>query len=62
VARNGHDTLTIAHDNMLSLRCYSKAGFFERPHGVEMIDARDLRQGLDGNFDFANVFAAKLFF
>jgi hypothetical protein len=45
VARSGHDALTIAHDDVLSLSHYAKAGLFERAHGVQVIDAGDLRQG-----------------
>jgi hypothetical protein len=57
---NGHDALTVAHDNVLALAHYSEPGLFERAHGVEVIDAWDLGQGLEGYFDFANVLAAQL--
>ena len=58
--RNGHDALTVAHDDVLALAHYSKPGFFERAHGVKVIDAWDLGQDLEDYFDFANVLAAQL--
>ena len=58
MTRYGHDALTVAHDDVLPLADDPESGFFERAHGVEMVDARDLGQGLDGYFDFANVLAA----
>lgn len=45
VARNRHDTLTIAHDDMLALTHDMESGLFERAHGVEVTDAWDLGQG-----------------
>ena len=60
MARNSNNAQTVAHDDVLPLAHDPEASFLERANGVEMIDARDLRQGLDGYFDFANVLAAKL--
>ena len=45
VARNRHDTLTIAHDDMLALAHDTESGLFKRVHGVEVTDAWDLGQG-----------------
>lgn len=45
MARNGHDALAVAHDNVLPLTHDPKTGLFECAHGVEMIDAGDLGQG-----------------
>ena len=58
--RYGQDALTIAHDNVLSLAHHAETGLFECAHGVEVTDARDLGQGLDGYFNFANILAPKL--
>jgi len=44
--------LALAHD--------PKAGFLQRAHGFEVIYAGDLRQGLEDNFDFSDIFASKL--
>ena len=41
-------------------RTTRKPAFFECAHGVEVTDARDLGQGLDGYFNFANILAPKL--
>lgn len=60
VAGNRHDALTVAHDDVLSLTDDLETGLLERPHGVEVIDARDLWQGLDDHFDFADVLATEL--
>ena len=45
VARNRHDTLTIAHDDMLALAHDTESALLERAHGVEVTDAWDLGQG-----------------
>jgi hypothetical protein len=60
MAGNSHDALTVAHDDVLALAHNSEAGLFKRAHGVEVVDAWDLGQGLYGYFDFANILAAQL--
>ena len=60
VARNRHDALTVAHDDVLALTHDSESGLLECAHGVEVIDAWDLGQGLDSHFDFANFLSAQL--
>ncbi len=44
VARNGHDALTIAHDDVLSLTRNAESGLLQCAHGVEVIDAGYLGQ------------------
>ena len=44
VTRNGHDALTVAHDDVLSLTHDPETSLLQRAYGVEMIDAADLRQ------------------
>ena len=44
VPRDGNDTHTIAHDNMLSLTRDMKAGLLERAYSVKVIDAWEARQ------------------
>jgi hypothetical protein len=60
MARNGHDVLTVAHDDVLALAHHSEPRLFEDTHSVKVIDARDLGQGLNGYFDFANILTAEL--
>ena len=44
VTENGHDALTIAHDDVLALTHDPETGLFQYAHGVEVIDAGDLGQ------------------
>lgn len=44
VAWNNHDSLAVAHDDVLALAHDSKAGLLECSYGVEVIDAGNLRQ------------------
>jgi hypothetical protein len=60
MARDRHDPLAVAHDDVLALAHDLEAGLLQRTHGVEMIDAWDLGQGSDDNFDFANILTAQL--
>jgi hypothetical protein len=60
VARDRHDALSVAHDDVLSLAHEPEAGFLECAYGVQVIDARDLGQGLDDHFDLADVLAPEL--
>ena len=60
VARDDHNTLTVAHDDVLTLAHDPETSLFECSHGDEVIDARNLGQGLDSHFDFANFLAAEL--
>lgn len=62
VAGNGQDTLAIRHDDMLALTRDPKPRLFEGSHSIEVIDARNLGQGLDRDFDFANFFTLELLF
>ncbi len=61
VTWNRHDSLTVAHDDVLALANDPKSSLLEHPHRFEMIDARDLGQGLNSYFNFANFLAAQLF-
>ncbi len=45
VARNDNDALTVAHDDVFALAHDPETGFLQRTDGVEMIDARNARQG-----------------
>jgi len=47
---------------MLALARDPKSSFLEGSHGIQMIDAWNLGQGLHRDFDFANFFALELFF
>jgi len=47
---------------MLAFTRDPKSSFLEGTHGIQMIDAWNLRQGLHRDFDFANFFALELFF
>jgi hypothetical protein len=39
------DALAIAHHDVLSLAKDSESRLLQRPHGVEMVNTRDLGQG-----------------
>jgi hypothetical protein len=54
VPGNGHDPLTVAHDDVLALPHYAKTGFFERANGVKVIDAGIFGK-LNDYFNFPNV-------
>jgi hypothetical protein len=45
VTRYGHDALTIAHYDVLSLAYDFEARFLQCTYSVEMVDARDAWQG-----------------
>src|SRR5882672_9238701 len=60
VAGDSHDALAVAHDDMLALAHHPETGLLERADSILVIDARDLGQGSDSYFDFANILAAKL--
>ena len=62
VTRNGKDPLPIGHHDVLALAHDLEPRLFEGAHRVEVIDARDLWQGLYRDLDVANFFALKLFF
>lgn len=61
MARYGHDPAAAAHDDVLALAHDSESGFLERAHGVQMVDAGNLRERLNDHFDLANVSALQLF-
>ncbi|MDO8598306.1 MAG: hypothetical protein Q7R45_16980 [Sulfuricaulis sp.] len=44
VAGNGHDALTVGHDDVLSLTHDPETSLFQCAHGVEVIYAGDLGQ------------------
>jgi len=44
VARDGDDTLTVAHDDVLALTHDAKSRLHECAHGVEVIDTGDAGQ------------------
>ena len=44
VTRNGEDSRSIAHHDVLALTKDDKACLFKRPNRIEVIDARDLGQ------------------
>src|SRR5207344_65224 len=62
VTRNGENPLPVGHHDMFALARNPEAGFLEGPHGIEVIDAWNLGQGLHRNFDFANLFVFELLF
>src|SRR4051812_2579432 len=43
VARNRHDTNTVRHDDVFTLTQDAKASLFKSLHGIEVIDAGNLR-------------------
>jgi hypothetical protein len=45
VTRDGEDARAIGHNDMLALADHRKSGLFESADRIEMVDARDLRQG-----------------
>ena len=45
VPRNRNDARAVAHYDVLSLAHDSKASFLKRAHSVQVVDARDGRQG-----------------
>ena len=54
VARNRDDSGVIGHDDVFALPRDSETGLLERANGVEMVDSRNARHGLDGDFDFVD--------
>lgn len=61
VPRNGEDPRAVGHNDVLALADNDEADFLERADRVEVVDAVDLGQELNGHVDFANLFAAKPF-
>jgi hypothetical protein len=45
VTRDGKDARAVGHNDVLALTDHRKPGLFESADGIEMIDARNLRQG-----------------
>jgi len=45
VSWNGQDAAAVRHDDVLALTHDHKARFLQGAHSIEMVDARDLRQG-----------------
>ena len=45
VTWDGQNSAAVRHDDMLALTHDHKAGFLEGAHGIEMVDAWNLRQG-----------------
>ena len=52
--RSGDDPEVVDHHGVLTLSDDTKAGFLRGPGGVLMVDARNARHVLRGDFDFAN--------
>ena len=57
VAWNGDNANSIRHHYVFSLANDVKPGFLQSLDGIEVIDARNLRHGLDRYLHFADVFA-----
>ncbi len=45
VPRNRQDARAVRHDDVLALTDDGKPGFLQGAYGIEVVDARDLRQG-----------------
>ena len=45
LARNRHNTNSIRHDDVFTLTQNAEASLLQSPHGIEMIDAGNLRHG-----------------
>jgi hypothetical protein len=45
MTRDGHKSLSVAHDDMLTLPDHPESGFLESAYRVEMIDTREFRHG-----------------
>ena len=56
VARDREDPLPIGHHDVPTLAHDPESGFLERPNGVEMVDSRELGQGLR-DLDFPDLSA-----
>ena len=59
VAWHGQDALPVGHDRVLALADNAKPGLSECANGIEMVDARDLSQGLDRDLDFPHLLATQ---
>ena len=62
VAWDRKDPLAVGHHDVLTLARNPEARLLEGAHRIEVIDARDLRQRLHRDLDFANFFALELLF
>lgn len=59
--RNGEDSRSVRHHNVLTLPNYPEASFLQRSHREKVIDSLDFTQSLDldGNVEFANIASFK---
>ena len=39
MTRDGHQSFSVAHDDMFTVPNYPESGFFESPYCIEMVDA-----------------------
>jgi hypothetical protein len=62
VTWNGQDPLPIRHYDVFALARDPEPGFLQGSHSIEVIDARNLGQGLHRDLDFANFFTLELLF
>ena len=52
MTRDGHKSLSVAHDDMFTPSDYPESGFLESAYRVEMVDTREFHYGLCRNFYF----------
>lgn len=60
MARHRQDPLPVCHDDMFALAGHTKSYLLQRPNCVQMVDARDLAQGLYRNLEFADLLATQV--
>ena len=52
MARDGHKSFSVAHDDMSTLPDHPESGFFKSPYRVEVVNTWEFRHRLCHNFYF----------